>query len=450
MKRAIRKHLGDFVALILLAAAGVGTGAYIVANQDARGRFPLIEEEPFKLKAEFSDAHGVMPGQGQTVRVAGVRIGDIEKVEVQEGVAVVTMAIERKYKDLVREDASALLRPRTGLKDMLIEVDPGTNAAPAMKENDRIPVGNTAPDVDPDEILSALDADTRAYLQLLVNGAGKGLENTGDDLGEVYKRFLPLHRDLARVDRAIAERRVALSRLIHNYGSLMDELADKDHELTRLVDTSNVVFGALASEDRNISRTVARLPSALRTTRSALAKVGDLGHAMTPALESLRPAFRQLDRANRAVRPFVREAEPIVRRRIRPFVTAARPYVRDLRPAASDLATATPDLGTSFGEFNRLFNIGAYNPGGAEKVTGDRATDRKRDEGYLFWLAWAAHNGNSVFSTSDASGPLRRGFLGLTCQNIRDLAEEEPFLAQYVFAVTDILRDRGLCPGSSP
>ena len=80
----------------------------------------------------------------------------------------------------MREDATALLRPQTALKDMFLEVDPGTGRV--LPEHGRIGVEGTAPDVDPDEILAALDADTRPYLKLLVAGAGKGLRGRGDDL----------------------------------------------------------------------------------------------------------------------------------------------------------------------------------------------------------------------------------------------------------------------------
>ena len=52
-------------------------------------------------------------------------------------------------------------------------------------------MANTAPDVDPDEILSALDADTRDYLKLLISGAGKGLKGRGADLQETFARLGP-------------------------------------------------------------------------------------------------------------------------------------------------------------------------------------------------------------------------------------------------------------------
>ena len=99
-------------------------GGYIVHNQ--RMRFPW-EGKPFQLQAAFSTAQAVTPGQGQTVRVSGVRVGDITKVGLKDGHAVVTLSLDPEYKDLVHTDATALLRPKTGLKDMFIELDPGTD-----------------------------------------------------------------------------------------------------------------------------------------------------------------------------------------------------------------------------------------------------------------------------------------------------------------------------------
>ena len=74
-----------------------------------------------------------------------------------------------------------------------------------------------------------------------------------------------------------------------------------------------------------------------------------------------------------------------------------------------DLAAATPDLTRSFSVVNRLLNTLAYNPPG------------KQDEGYLFWQAWVNHAGNSIFSTQDAQGPIRRGLIILSCQTAQVL-----------------------------
>jgi phospholipid/cholesterol/gamma-HCH transport system substrate-binding protein len=402
---AIRKHLWEVLAVIGLFVFGLAVAAYILSQQDFR--FPLVEDKPKLIALELENAQAVQPGQGQTVRVAGVEVGRIADVKLEEGVAVVELEIEKEYEDLIREDATALLRPKTALKDMLVEVSPGTGRV--LEEGGRISVANTLPDVDPDEIYEALDADTRPYLKLLVSGLGKGLDGRGDDLGEVFRRFEPLHRDLARVTRATASRRAALKRLIHRYGVLIEHVGRRPRELRRLVTASRTVFDALAGEDQNISASVARLPGALRASESALNEVREFAPVLRSSLESLRAPIGKLDETNAAVTPFLRETTPILRDEIRPFVRAARPFTDDLRLAARDVSRATPDLTVSFEELNRFFNIGAFNPGGAEGLEGKSvAEQRSREEGLLYWLAWTAQNGTSLFSSADGQGPWRR------------------------------------------
>jgi len=404
MRRAIGKYFRDFLAILGLVVVALGIAGYILDQQ--RFRFPLIEDEPQVIRVELENAQAVTPGQGQTVRVAGVKIGSIGAVEVEDGIAVVDMEIDKPYEGLIREDATALLRPKTALKDMFLEVEPGQGAK--LGEGDRIPVANTAPDIDPDEVFSALDADTRDYLKLLISSGGKGLDGRGEDLRKTFRRLEPLHRDLDRLNSAVAVRRASLKRLVHDYSEIVDELGGKDEELTQLVTASNQVFSALAEEDTNVAATVRKLPGTLRQTGLTLTKVEALGDRLGPALNALRPPFRRLDETNTAVRPFVREAAPIVENQIRPFTRATRPYVSSLGGAARSTVRALPDLTKSFDELNRFFNIGAYNPGGAEGLTGDLARDRDREEGFLYWLAWVSQNGTSLFSTSDANGPFRR------------------------------------------
>jgi phospholipid/cholesterol/gamma-HCH transport system substrate-binding protein len=430
VKRAIQKHAGHFAAIVGLALIAALVGGYILHNQ--RLRFPW-EGKPFELQAAFSTAQAVTPGQGQTVRVSGVRVGDITKVGLKDGRAVVTMQLDPQYKDLVHTDATALLRPKTGLKDMFIELDPGTDRAPLAKAGWTLPVGNTLPDVNPDEILSSLDSDTRDYLTLLVDGAGRGLKGRGNDLQEVFSRFEPTHRDLARVNQLVAQRHRNLRRLVHSLGDLNDELASKSDDLAALVDSSSAVFRSFASEQANVTRSVSDLPGALQQTTDTLGKVQSFAEALRPAAVHLQPALRALNRANGAVQPFAKEAAPIVQSQIRPFVRDARPVVRSADAPASQLAAATPDLTSTFTVLNHLFNLVGYNPNGREDASKDG-----REEGYLFWIAWLQHNGAALFSTSDANGPFRPVTLGGTCGVFKSLAGENPPLNQLLLpALTD-------------
>ena len=420
MTRAIRKYSKDFIALIVLFLIAIGVSGYIIANQDARPFIPGLESTPKTLYFDLSDAQAVTAGQGQTVRVAGVDVGKIIQVRPANGVAVVKTQIQSKYwnKIKVRSDATALLRPRTGLKDMFIELDPGGRGK-LVPDGWHVPVQNTAPDIDPDEILSSFDTDTRNYLELLINGAGKGLRNRGTDLNHIFKALGPTQKDLKRVASAIAARRQALGELIHRYGDLTNTLANEDRQIRTLVSAADTVFRAFASQSSNISLAVARLPGTLAQTERTLTKANAYARLLRPTLNDLRPPFRQLYTTNHEILPFVREAYPITKNKIRPFVRVARPYVRNLRPAAVKLARATPDFVSSFYELNRFFNMAAYNPGGAQPVTGNPVQDQRRDEGYLYWISWVAMNTDSLFSTSDANGAFRRAYIGFSCDTIK-------------------------------
>jgi phospholipid/cholesterol/gamma-HCH transport system substrate-binding protein len=419
MMVAIRKNLADFLAILGVVLLGLGIGVYVLAQQ--RVRFPLVEEPFYTVKAELPDAQAVTPGQGQTVVVAGVRVGDIGSVDLEDGKAVVELQLEPKYKGMIRQDASALLRAKTGTKDMFLEVDPGEGKP--LPEDGRIQIANTLPDIDPDEFLAVLDSDTRNYLKLLVSGAGKGLDGRGTDLRATLERLGPLHKDLARVSRAVAERRHNMRRLVNRYGLLMAELGKSDKDITRLVRASNVTLGAFADEDQNISALVSKLPGTLNQTATTLGKVDRLADQMGPTFEALRPPFRKLDEANAAVMPFAREAAPILKNQVRPFARAAQPFQRNLGAASKDLAKANPDLTTAFRGLNRLFDIGAYNPGGTEGISDgcEKAgactrAERARNEGYLYWLGWIGQNTTSLFSSADALGPIRRAYLlNLNC-----------------------------------
>jgi phospholipid/cholesterol/gamma-HCH transport system substrate-binding protein len=404
VRHAIAKNLREFLAVILMVVIALAVGGYILSNQ----RFylpawvPVLGTDFFELKAEFSTAQSVTPGQGQTVDIAGVPVGEIKRVDLEDGRAIVTMSIRHKYTDLVKRDATMLLRPKTGLKDMVVEMDPGTIGAPRAPEGYTIPVSQTRPDVNLDEILSNLDRDTRDYLRLLVAGGGEGLKNNGRGFANAFRRFEPLNRDVAKLTKLLAERRKNLGRLIHNLQLLVTEVGTKDKDLAELVVSQNAVFEAFANQDKNLRETFRLLPDTLRTTNSALAKSDELSSLLGPTLHKLRPGARALDNAQKATADFARATIPPIRDQVRPFAREAQPAARILRPATRDLARIVPRLRESFSVINTLLNALGYNPPGT-------------DEGYLFWALWLNHIGASVYSTQDAHGLIRRGIIFTDC-----------------------------------
>jgi phospholipid/cholesterol/gamma-HCH transport system substrate-binding protein len=412
MTRTIRKNLGPFAAILVLVALAAVVGVYVLGEQ--RLRFPLAEPKPFRVNVEFDNAQAVTPGQGQTAQVGGVRIGDIAEVTLRDGRAIVGLDIEPR--------ARAQLRPRTGLKDMYVQIFPGKEGSP-VDEGFTIALANSLTDVDLDEILSELDARTRDYVTLLANGGGEGLRRRGNDLARVLERYGPTVRDLGRVNHAVSEERIALRRLVTSLAQLNRRLARKPADLTRLVRTASTTLGAIASEDANLRDAVGELAPTLSQATTTLRAVQPFARELGPTTRALLPAVRELETVNAAVSPFAREATPIVRDKIRPFTRRAQPVVRDLAPAARGLARTAPELVRSGAVLNDFVNMLGHNERGREGP--DTAN---RDEGYLFWLAWVTHQTANLQSIDDANGPMRPFFLTGTCKTLVSLVNDQPQL----------------------
>src|ERR687890_765348 len=128
LSRQARGHRKDTIAIVVLAIAGIAMMLGIFTQQKASlpAWLPVVGEEFDHISAEFSTAQAVTPGQGQAVDVAGIQIGKVASVDLENGHAVVGMDIEPKYMELIHPDASFLLRPKTNLNDMIVEIEPGT------------------------------------------------------------------------------------------------------------------------------------------------------------------------------------------------------------------------------------------------------------------------------------------------------------------------------------
>jgi phospholipid/cholesterol/gamma-HCH transport system substrate-binding protein len=406
VKRAIRKHLRDFIALTGLFILAIAVAAYVLNEQRLTlpGWVPVIGKSFYVIKGEFSDAQAITPGQGQTVNIAGVKVGEISAVDLKNGRAIVTMELDEKFKPIYR-NATMLLRPRTGLQDMTVQLDPGTKDAGELPNEGTIPVAQTKPNVEVDQNLAVFDLDTRRALQFIVNAGGAALDDQAIELRNSLRRFPPTAKYTAELTDALAERRNNLKRVVTNFRRLSGAIANRDRDLATLITASNRVFESLAAENENIRETLGLLPGSLRNAQEQLVKVDALADELGPTAEALRPSARSLGPALEEVRPFLRDTTPVIRDELRPFARQAQPTVRALNSAARALAAAAPDVTSSLKILNYTVDALAYNPPGNE-------------EGYLFWLAWANHLANSLFSGQDAHGPIRRGLVIADCASL--------------------------------
>lgn len=419
---------------IIFAFMGLAAAIALYIARQERMKFPW--EDVTRIYADFSSGQAVTPGQGQQVTVAGVKVGEIGKVELREGKARLRMDLEPGKAPAIYRNAALLLRPKTGLNDMSIQVNPGRPDAslPAsgrLSDGDVLPPSATQPNVNPDEVFAGLDADSRRYLSVLANAGGDGLRNRGLDLRRMIKAGYPTLKDSAILTKALADRRAKVRRLVSNLQRLSGAAASKDRELTELVKATSAVVTTVGEREAKLGQAVDRLPGALGATRDALEESQALADELRPAAETLRPVARELGPSLVAARPLLRDGVPVVRDHLRPLVREAAPLVRDLRPGVAGVDESLPPLIAVAKDANYIVNETLYNPPGPE-------------EGFGFWASWFMHNANSILSIEDAHGVAWRGLVVVGCSSLSTIAAATPAFTA--------LADAPICPktGAQP
>lgn len=403
LSRQVRGRRKDTIAIVVLTLAGIVMMLGIFTQQKASlpAWLPLVGEEFEHITAEFSTAQAVTAGQGQAVDVAGIQIGKVSSVDLENGHAVVGMDIEPKYMKLIHPDAGFLLRPKTNLNDMIVEIEPGEEEG-HVDDGAHFTLAQTEPNTNLDAFLATLDADTRQYVQLLVAGGAQGIGGRGKQASNALRRFQPFVHYTAKLNKAVAKRHVALSRVIHDFGLLTTELARRDAAVKRFVTSSKDALGNFANQQESVQAAFEEFPSALQAARAGLASSNRFSQAAYPAFIKLIPQAQALTPAFRATEQLFTETTPPIRDQIRPFVREIRPVLKHGAEAAEPFEKTVRNFGNSLGGFNSFLNELSYKPKGSR-------------ESFLFYLPWLNHDFNNAFALEDAGGPLLRSMTLISC-----------------------------------
>jgi phospholipid/cholesterol/gamma-HCH transport system substrate-binding protein len=289
---------------------------------------------PYELHALFRNVQNLKPRS--PVRIAGVEVGKVKKVEPKEGGAAdVTMELKEDALP-IHDDARAQIRSRIFLEgNFFVDIEPGSPSEGDLEDGSTLPITQTASTVTLPDILDVLSSDVRTDLQTFLHEYGTvALQGGGAKaFNRAIKSFEPAYR----------------------YGALTNDAllgVDPDHDVQRLLRGQQRTFAALASNPDQLKALV----TDLNTTAGAIASQDSALEAAVPALrDTLRegyPALGELNAALPTLRTFAREATPGVRSSVPaldaaiPWFTQARGLVQqsELKGLAADLRHAVPAL----------------------------------------------------------------------------------------------------------
>lgn len=307
----------------------------------------------FRVNAVFVNANNVRPNS--PVRIAGVNIGKVTEVKAYKGgdgnMSLVTMEIDDAGLP-IHKDATFKVRPRIFLEgNEFVDVQPGTPSAPTIDDGDTIPSTQTAAPVQFDQVLSALQSDTRDSLKQLLEGYGTALtyEPTGADdegqdesvKGETAAKSLNDSIDYAPgalknasiVNQAfLGLESHDLSGLVDNTAKVAKALSNNEASLQGFVSNFNTTLGALASEQGNLRRSISLLGPTLQNADRALTHLNESFPNTRAFAKEILPGVRETPATIDAAEPWIAQARKLV------SDEELGGLVKELKPATVDLA----------------------------------------------------------------------------------------------------------------
>jgi len=281
----------------------------------------------------FADASPLDPGS--EIRAAGVRVGTVKSIELENGVARVVFDVDRGLLP-VHEDATMVIRPINVLGEAYVDLDEGTADA-SFLDSDEIPVKQTRSSVTVGDVLNTFNSPTATGLAGLIEALGTGFDGNGGEVAAALKK-LPRSMISARdVGDVLDEQLAALTRIVDRVHPVAEALADgHGRTIDELVGNTTTVLSRLSEQQDALDASLVELPSTLDEVVATLNNLSDVTRSGAPLLRSLRPVTDDLTDITSELVAFTRAANPAVEQ-LTPMVEDAGALIDEAGPIASEL-----------------------------------------------------------------------------------------------------------------
>jgi phospholipid/cholesterol/gamma-HCH transport system substrate-binding protein len=371
--------------LLVAVAVGLFVGVLVAAAGGGE------DDGVYRVRAVFDNASFVIPGED--VKVAGVKVGAIDDVDVTEqNKAAVVLRIDDKAFTPFRNDAHCQIRLQSLIGEQYIECEPtqerkqGEQIPPALAKIDSgdgegqylLGLDHTTTPVAVDLINNITRLPQQQRLRLILNELGAGVASNGPSLRAAVRRANPALRELDEVIKVLADQDRLLANLVEQSDAVLEPWAQRREQFAGFIDEAGATAAATAERGEDLERNFERLPRFLREFPQTADALGEFADQFTPALQELQRNAPAINETVKNTGPFFKAAGPAVTslgdfaQRGRAVFPAIRPLVRDvqklsgpLKPTAktaADLFASIDDTG-GVEELMRLlfFYTGATN-----------------------------------------------------------------------------------------
>jgi phospholipid/cholesterol/gamma-HCH transport system substrate-binding protein len=249
-------RLGAFLTVCLLGVFAL----YAVFGQLRFG------EKANTYRAEFTNVTGLE--NGDFVRIAGVEVGKVEKISIQDDTtALVEFSADQSV--VLTEGNRAVIRYDDLIGGRYLALQEGAGGTAKLNPGDTIPLARTSPALDLDALIggfrplfSALDPDQVNALSEQLIAAFQG---QGGTIGSFLNQTAALTNTLADRDQLIGE-------VIVNLNSVLGSLGGQSDQFSKAIDSLDDLVKGLEARKEDISNSVAYVNAAAGSIADLLAQ----------------------------------------------------------------------------------------------------------------------------------------------------------------------------------
>ncbi|GAA3239470.1 hypothetical protein GCM10017691_40680 [Pseudonocardia petroleophila] len=278
----------------LVVAAFVGLSAFIFGFLwlNSGGTIPGISQAGYRVSLAMDDVDNLVPQSD--VRQAGVVIGRVQTVEVEDGSAVVTLDLDDGAGPL-HEGVTVTIRNKTLVEESYADVADGSGAE--IARDSILPRSAARSSVQLDDVLTSLDQPTRDALGRTIRSAAVVTDGSREDIADAVAGLGALGREGGSALDALAAQSQDLVEVTGNTTALLQALDTGQGRITGLVRDTDRITQVVTDNRTDLEAVLRELPGVLDTAQNASGSLKTLAGSLAPVAANLEAAAPDLSAA---------------------------------------------------------------------------------------------------------------------------------------------------------
>lgn len=330
--------------LTLVAFLAVCTVIISFLWTQAGGKLPVLSRAGYQLTVPYDDIDNLV--FQSDVRIAGVEVGQVERIEVDGDKAMVTLELDDTVVPL-HEGATITVRNKTMIEETYLEIVDGDGSAYA--DGATLPASAAKGSVQLNDVLSSLDATTRKDLSQLIRSGGESTKGTREDVDAVLTGLGDLGENAGALE-ALAKQSDDLRSLVRSSTVVLDALDTQQGRIVDLTRDAQTLTEVTAGHEGGVEALMRELPPLLVTTEKAsdslatlTTPLGTVSRNLRGAAPDLSAALQELPATTEDLRGMLPSLDntldraPATLTRLSPLRKAASPLLETLQVNMADL-----------------------------------------------------------------------------------------------------------------